>query len=291
MSKVFEQFHFSLIERDEPDLLEPTLSREEWLRDKLGKPFQFRHMGKEFHWVPQELSDEFLVGVVERQKSQRQRTPPEQGAKEIEASIWTGSLVVIDPVHRPDGQKVAFQFDSAVGQPKALLTSLVAHLNGNTAHQYALHFKPLFKGDSFWKFARKHGGELEYVAFKFTVPNMLFGAGTKVTDGLKRIGSDTGAQEVEVRLDSKDGVETDSETVKEAVDYAEEGNARLTAKSLNGDYWSSTSRKVTVKMQSILNFAAATKAEVQGWLREALDRDENPYDPGFDNPDDWDRGN
>ena len=131
MAKTFEQFHFSLIERDEPDFLEPTLTREAWLRSKLGSQFQFRHMGKAFHWVPQPISDEFLVGVVERQKSQTQRTPPDEGALEIEAEIWKGSMVVIDPVHRPDGQKVAFENDSSVGQPKAVLTSLVAHLNTN----------------------------------------------------------------------------------------------------------------------------------------------------------------
>lgn len=289
MAKTFEQFHFSLIERDEPDFLEPTLTREAWLRSKLGSQFQFRHMGKAFHWVPQPISDEFLVGVVERQKSQTQRTPPDEGALEIEAEIWKGSMVVIDPVHRPDGQKVAFENDSSVGQPKAVLTSLVAHLNTNAAHQYALHFKPLFRGDSFWKFASKYGGELEYVAFKFTVPNMLFGAGTKVTTGLKRIGSDTGAQEVEVRLDSKDGVEAKSETIQEAVEYAEDGNARVTAKSLTGEYWSSTSRKLTVKMQSILNFSQAKKSEVKEWLRRALDRDADSVDNQSDNSDPSDR--
>lgn len=289
MAKFFEQFHFSLIEREQIGLFEEQLTRELWLRKVLRGRFQFRHAGKDFYWVPQDLSDEFIVGVVERQKSQLQRTPPDQGAREIQASIWTGSMVIIDPVHRPDGQKVAFESNSAVGQPKALLSSMVSHLNAGQTHQYVLYFKPLFNGDSFWKFASKFDGSLEYVNFKFTVPNMLFGVGSKVTDGLKRIGSDTGAQEVEVRLDSKDGVETNSETVKEAVEYAEDGNARVTAKSLTGEYWSSTSRQVTVKMHSVLNFATVAKAEVQGWLKEALGRDKDSDNPGFDNPDNWDR--
>lgn len=290
MSKVFEQFHFSLIERDEPDMFEPPLSREGWLRGKLGDSFEFRHMGKYFYWVPQSLSEQFIVGVVSRKKIQAQRTPPDEGAVEFEGSFWTGALVIVDPAHRPDGQKVAFESDDDVGQPRAILSSMVAHLNSFKDHQYTLLFKPLFHGDTFYRFASKFGMQLEYVAFKFSVPNMIFGLDTKVTDGLKRIGKDTSAEEVDVRLESKSGVDANSETVRDAVDYAEDGNARVTAKSLTGEYWSSTSRRLTVKMHRILNFTDAKREEVQTWLSKALGRDTDSDDPGFDNPDNWDRG-
>jgi len=205
MAKYFDQFHFSLIERDQPDFLVPPLPREDWLRDKLGTGFTFRHKGTQFHWVPQNLSDELIVGVIERKKTLAQRTPPEDGAQEFEGEIWQGAMVIVDPQHRPDGQKVAVEDVGNVGQAKALLASLVATINLQTANQYVLFFKPLFRGDSFWKFAEKHGGTLQYVAFKFTVPNMIFSAGGGVKKGLKRIGNDTGAQEIDVRLESDDG--------------------------------------------------------------------------------------
>lgn len=272
--KSFDQFHFSLIEREQPDLLEERLTREAWLRRKFGEAFTFSHHGNQFYWVPKDVSDEFLVGIVERQKKQVQRTPPDQGADEFDGHIWTGAMVIIDPVNRPDGQKVAFEDNNQVGQAASILSSLVAHLNGFSAHQFALHFKPLFRGDSFWRFADKHGGRLEYVAFRFTVPNMIFSAGGGVKKGLERIGKDTDAQEIEVKLESEDGVKTDSKSVQEGLAYGEEGNARVTAKSLNGDYWSSTQRKMSVKMQSILNFADAKAEEIRRWLRQALDRDE-----------------
>lgn len=291
MATVFEQFHFSLIEREQGDLLEESASREEWLRAKLGERIDFNHAGKPFYWVPQAYSDEFITGVIEREKVHLVRTPPEDGAKVEESTFYTGSLVIIDPLNRPDGQKVAVQFDAQVGQPNAMLTSLVKHLNDVSAHQYAVHFKPLFKSDNFWKFAEKHGGQLEFVRFRFTVPNMIFSAGGKTKKGLRRIGEDTDAQEIDLKIESDDGIKADSQAVREGLEYGEEGNAKVTAKALNGDRWSSTTEKLSVKMQSILNLSTAKKDEAQEWLRKALGRDSDSNDPGFDNPDDWDRDN
>lgn len=289
MVKVFEQFHFSLIEREQPDLLEPQLSREDWLRQRFGERFQFTHHGKQFWWVSQPISDQFIVGVIEREKVQPERTPPSEGAVEIEGRFWTGSMVIIDPRNVPHGQAVAFERNSKVGEPNAVLTSLIKHLNDVLAHQYAVQFKALFKGGSFWNFAEKHGGQLEYVRFKFSVPNMIFGAGGGVKKGLRRIGEDTEAQEIELKIESDDGIKADSEAVKEGLAYGEEGNASVTAKALNGDRWYSTKQKLTVKMQSILNFPKAKAEEVQGWLKQALDRDSDPVDSGSHNSGDRDR--
>lgn len=285
MAKLFEQFHLSMIERDQPDLLVAPMTREAWLRAQLSERIEFHHMGKALFWVPQDWSGEFITAIVERQRSKVQHFGPDEGGQEFTGSEWQGSIVIIDPQHRPDGQKLSFEYDAAVGQPSAILTSLVSHINSVAANQYALLFKPLIHIGSFAKFAQKHGGVLQYVSFKFTVPNMIFGAATATTDGLSRIGKDTGAQEVEVKLDSDDGVRADSPTVKEAVAYAEDGNARVTAKARNGDYWTSTKQKVTVKMQSILNFATDRREAVQEWLQVALGRDEDHIDSGADSAD------
>ena len=167
---------------------------------------------------------------------------------------------------------------------------MVAHINAIPASQYSLLFKALFEGGSFWRFAEKHGGHLEYVRFRFTVPNMIFGAGGGVKKGLRRIGEDTDAQEIEVKIESDTGIKADSEAVKEGVAYGEEGNATVTAKALNGERWSSTRRKLSVKMQSILNFSQAKAGEVQEWLKQALDRDSASIDSDADHADGRDGG-
>ncbi len=282
MTKRFEHFHLSMIERDQPDLLVVPMTRELWLRQRLNQRLIFRHMGKLLHWVPKDWSDELITAIVERKRAKTQHFEPNEGGDEYVGEEWQGSIVIIDPRHRPGGQKLAIEDDPAVGQPGAILTSLVSHLNQEQPSQYALHFKPLIREGSFARFAEKHGGTLQYVSFKFTVPNMIFGAESKTETGLKRIGKETGAQEVELKLESDDGVRADALSVTEAVGYAEEGNARITAKARNGDYWTSTSQRVAVKMHSILNFASETKARIQEWLSEALERDPDNRDPGPD---------
>lgn len=289
MSKTFEQFHLSLIERDQLDLLEEPSSRETWLRRRFAEKFQFWHHGSTFWWVPQHLSDRFIVGVIERERKQSERTPPNEGALEIEGTFWTGSMMIIDPNNVPGGQALAFERNSKVGEPNAVVSSLIRHLNTFSALQYAIQYKPLFRSGSFWRFAQKHGDQLEYVRFKFTVPNMIFGAGGGVKKGLRRLGGDTEAQEIEVKLESEEGIRADSEAVREGVAYGEEGNATVTAKALDGERWSSTRQKVTSKVKSVIDFADSNAQEIHEWLKKALTGDEDPMDDGFDNPDRWDR--
>jgi len=282
MPKLFEHYHFSLLERDQTDFLEPTMSREEWLKAKFGQAFEFRHMGKTLHWVPRDEVDRILTAIVERKRVRVQHKSPEEGAAEFEGEEWQGSIVLIDPMHRPGGQKVAFEDDPSVGQSSAILASIVAHMNSNLAHQYTLHVNPIWRGDSFWKFAQKHGHKVAYVSFKFTVPNMIFGVGTKTTDGLKRIGKDTGGQEVDLRIASDEGVDTRSEAVREGVEYAEEGNARVTSRAMNGDYFTSTRKKMSAKMHSLLDLASMSKERAKEWIEQALGRDADSGDNGVD---------
>lgn len=271
MSKNFEQFHFSLLEKEQLDLLEPKRTREDWLRHRFSTRFSFIHHGREFWWVPQALSRDFLVGVVEREKFQIERTPPSEGGQEIEGKFWTGGMVVIDPRNRLGGQAVAFEHSANVGQPSAILSSMVAHINALPENQYSLLFKALFEGDSFWRFAEKHGGHLEYVRFRFSVQNMIFGAGGGVKKGLRRIGKDTDAEEVEVKIESSSGIRADSEAVREGMSYGEEGNATVTAKALNGERWTSAKTRLSIKVHHVIDLAKSELKDVQQWLRSTLD--------------------
>lgn len=87
VNKTFEQFHFSLLLRDQPDLLEPSRDRASWLRFRFAERFTFMHHGNQFWWVPQKISDDYLVGVIEREKFHIERTPPTEGAEEVEGSF------------------------------------------------------------------------------------------------------------------------------------------------------------------------------------------------------------
>lgn len=287
MRKKFEHYHLSLVERAQGDLLTPPVSREHWLRNAFAEGFQFRHQAKTFYWVPHPNAEGVILGTVQRQKQRVQHRPPEDGAAEFLAEEWQGSLVVIDPIYQPDGQKVAFEIDPSVGKTNAILSSIVSHLNERDG-QYSLVAKALFAGESFWRFAERHGERLQYITFSFVVPNMFFGVSTDVDTGLRRIGEDTGAQEVKVTLDSDDGVDTKSRSVRDAMNYAEEGGASVTAKSLGGEYYSSTKKQKTSTIDGILS---SGKADVQSWINKVLGRvKNNSLDEPDSASDDPDRG-
>lgn len=275
MNRIFEHFHLNLIMKDQQDLLVKPLSREEWIRSIFSEAFSFAHTNKTFHWVPHGDQSDMILGTVERKKLRTQHRAPEEGAAEFDGEEWQGSIIIIDPVHRKDGQKLAFERDRDVGQPNAILDSIVSHFNKQQEHPYTIVVKSLFDADTFRAFARRHGEVVKYVNFNFVVPNMFFGASTSVDQGLRRIGESTNAQTVDLRLQSEEGVKTDSPDVQDALKYAEAGNASVTAKAMNGDLYSSTSRRLTVKMQGILNLSKDTKETVKKWLQQALGREQD----------------
>ena len=274
MNRIFEHFHLNLVMKDQPDLLGKALSREKWMRFIFSEGFSFHHRNKTLHWVPHGDQTEMILGTIERRKVRTQHKGPDEGAAEFDGEEWQGSIVIIDPVHRKDGQKLAFERDKDVGEPNAILDSVVSHFNDQQEHPYTIVVRSLFDADTFRAFARRHGEVVRYVNFSFVVPNMFFGASTSVDQGLRRIGGSTGAQTVDLRLQSQEGVKADSPDVTDALAYAEAGNASVTAKAMNGDLYSSTSRRLTVKMQSILNLAKDSKESVAKWLGQALGREQ-----------------
>lgn len=284
MDRVFEHFHLSLVERAQIGMFDVPTNREDWIRDCFGETFQFWHMGTEFHWVPWPEQPPFILGTVERIKLRPQHKAPEEGGEEFIGREWQGSLVIIDPRYRPDGQKVGFEQDRDVGQPHAVLASMARHLNGDGQNQFSIFVKPIFDSETFRRFAHRHGNVVRYITFDFVVPNMFFGARLGVKKGLERVGQDTGAEEVKVTLESETGVRTDSKNVEDALAYSEQGNARVTAGALTGEKYSSTTKRKTVKMRSILNLAQEASEEAKRWIRKALGRDEN------DSVDDADSG-
>lgn len=288
MAKTFEHYHLNLIERDQADLLVPPVTRDEFICSAFAEGFTFSHMGKSVHWVPSIEAAPFIVGTVTRQKVRTQHRAPDEGAEEFEAIEWQGSLVVIDPTYKPDGQKVAFEIDTAVGKPSALLASILAYLNDRPGVRYTIVSKALFNSEGFWAFAERHGRKVEYISFKFVVPNMFFGTSTSIDQGLRRLGGDTNAEEVEIRLESEDGVQTDSKTVADAMDYAEQGGASVTAKAPNGDRYSSQRRRKTSR---VIDVIVSSRKSLMTLLNKALGRDEDDSVDPADSPDGDPSGN
>lgn len=238
MHRTFQIFHLSLIQGEQRDLFGRDVSREQWLREILSRRIEFSHRQKNFFWVPKSINEGDIVGIIERETPQAQHRPPEQGGGEFIGALWQGATIIIDPTHHDSGQRLAFEIDRAVGGANAILASFLQNLNRSAERPYTIEHKPVFDATSFWAFAERHGRRLRRVTFDFVVPNM-WGAEEGLDKDLKETGKDTGAERVKVDLQSQDGIKTDSERVISGVKYSEKGGGTLTAKSLEGERFSS----------------------------------------------------
>jgi hypothetical protein len=189
-------------------------------------------------------------------------------------------FVTIDPEHHEDGQKVAFQKGTPIGQPLAVLSSLVGALNEIPEAPYIIAVRAIWDEQSFTAFAARHGNIVRSVTFDFIVPNMFDLAG-KLDEKLKQVGDDTGAQHVTLTLESPDGVRTDGPEVQAGAAYGAQGQATVRATALDGDRYSSTDKVRTTKVSRLKGHGKALLSVVNEILDEVLGRN----DAGSDSPD------
>lgn len=251
----FELFRLSLIPRPQRDLIEgkdPT--REEYLRNIFTKGFVFNHRGNGFHYVPSESqsSGKILLGRIGRNIETEENLSPEEGLAEYTRSGWKACVIVIDPAHHEDGQKVALEVDKAVGSPISLISSLAQHINESNPHSaYNVEISPIFDAISFWHFADKNKGQVTSLNFEFIAPNM-FGGSDSITEELRNFRNIEKAQKVSIGISSNDGIDTTTEKVKESVDYAQRGGGKITARAKKNKRYNSTkkAKHVTIKSDS-----------------------------------------
>lgn len=266
----FELHHLSLAPREQPRLFDQKVTKPDWLRRALGERRQFEHRGSIFVWVPYH-SEESIVGVIEREYPIRHYEAPEDGGFPTSSEIWQGAVVTIDPEHHEDGQKLAFERGTRLGQPLSILTSLAGALNELPDAPYIITVKAIWDDRSFQVFAAKHGNILRSVTFDFVVPNMFDLAG-KLDEKLKRVGEDTGAKHVKLTLESPDGIKADGPEIQEGVAYGSKGQATLTAVAMDGDRYSSTNKVRTSRVSAVVGQGKAIVSLVREKLNEVFGR-------------------
>jgi len=232
--KAFTLFHLSLVPVDQLDIETRTGdTREEWLRHSLAHTFEFPHWGGgTLYWVPLSPIGESLFGLLQRTRPHEHHKPPEDGGAEIVSDEWQGAYVILDPTHHDEGQRVAVEND-VVGNPRALLKSLVATINERAAAPYQIEIEPLFDASRFWAFSKRHDDILKSVTFDFVVPNM-WGTESDLEKDLDETGKQTGAERVTVGLSAEHGIHTENQKVRDGLEYAEKGAGTVRARALDG---------------------------------------------------------
>lgn len=245
MSARFEQFRLSLMPRKQRDAFAgPDPTREEYLRDVLGKEWRFKHYGNELRYLPKEMGDgSVLFADVGREGLIREKKPPEEGFADDSHMGWLTSAVVIDPTDHRDGQRVAFQHDKTVGAPGALIESLVSHINlenPNTA--YSIEVEPIINTTQFWEFVAESKSPVTSVTFELVAPNGIFSTGTDTTDEMRRFREVMGARKVTTTFQNQDGLDIHAKPFEDGVEYAARAGGKIRAKKKDGKKFNSTNK-------------------------------------------------
>lgn len=235
----FSLFHLSLIPIKEPSFETlRDISRAEWLRLALSRPFSFPYLKNEdLYWVPQPDVDCLIVGIIEKRQSRLQHLPPEQGGAEVSRPEWQGAYIIVDPDHHADGQKMAVEND-IVGMPNSLVRYLAKYLNSLQNRPFESEPAQIFDSNDYFSFMKINGSKLEYVKFHFVVPNMWNTSGNLDSE-LKQTRDETGTEQVDMTFKSRRGVDGSSKRVVEGVEYAARGAGSVRAKAVNGAKYSS----------------------------------------------------
>ncbi|WP_155006278.1 hypothetical protein [Sphingomonas hengshuiensis] len=248
MSERFELFRLSVLERRQPPLFaDVAQTREQYLRLVFGQQRQFVFYGTDFHFVPEpeQSREDVIMARIGRAVTVEENRPPEEGLAETVHDGWKASVVVIDPRHHDDGQKVAVAVDPKVGSPSGLIRELADAINTtSTDARWDIEVEPIVNAQSFWEFAAKNKGMITSLTFEFIAPNM-FGGSDDLTEELRAFRNNENAEKVEIVLKSKEGLDTSTNRTKEAVDYAVQGCGTIKAKTKNGKRFNSTKKVET----------------------------------------------
>lgn len=269
----FDLLRLSLIPRREPGLFmeerHRTATREEWLREILGKEVIFTHRRETFHYVPDDTADEkasaplaLLIGRIGRMVIIDSHQSPAGRLKEMLRDDWRASLVFTDPRHHEDGQKVAMEHDRSVGAPHAVFQSLVGQLNLQSG-PYEIEVAPITDPSTFWDFVEKNEGQVTSVAFEFIAPNM-FGIRDDWDKEMKELQKKENVQKMKLTIENKRGLNLKTKRIKSAVNYASRGTGTIKAKTKGGKKFNSRNKTKKAKIE----VDKAEKGRPINWLKK-----------------------
>ena len=174
-----------------------------------------------------------MLGRVGRSFQELVNEPPEQGFAETELTTWRAANFFIDTGEHTDGQKIAMQARGDVGNPLAVISSLINHLNAtNEDVGWILEISPMTEPGNFWTVVRENKGELTSAIFSFVTPNVL-GLRSQLNAGLKEARQNNNAHRVGITLSNENGnLDLEKQNIEDAVDYVSEGGG--TAKLKRG---------------------------------------------------------
>ncbi|PRA46644.1 hypothetical protein [Brucella pituitosa] len=245
-----------LLERRQGDVFErknldgSQMTREQWLRAIFSQRIDFVHRTGTRVFVPLDNApDGKIVGRIGREIEVIENEPPHMGLKEIARKQWKACLVIIDPTHHDDGQKLFIQENSGVGSGYGNFESLVRTINAfSPPEPFSLELNKISNQESFWTYVARNKGKVTSVTLEVTMPNMFGGSSTFEEDA-RRLRDQENARRIRETIENEDGLNPDTERMREAVSYATRGGGRVKAKAKNAIPYDSSKNKKTVEVE------------------------------------------
>lgn len=98
------------------------------------------------------------------------RKSPLEAAEDV--PDWDTANVFIDPTGETDGQKVAMQFVTVVGNPLAVFRSLTDRVNAqNPSSDWYVAVNTITSETDFWTAIASHQGRITEIDLVFAAPN------------------------------------------------------------------------------------------------------------------------
>ena len=245
MSERFELYRLSLLPNINGDLFEAgedKVTREQWLRRVFNQEQPFINRNSKFHYVPaaQDSPANPVIGRIGRKILREENRPPSEGLEDVTHEAWIAAVLVLDPTHHDDGQKLALQTIDDVGRPLTLITKLVSTINERYPYgPYAIQVAQITEEQSFWDFIKKNEGRVTSVTLDFIAPNM-FGSDDEFSNEMRGFRDNEAARKVNLTLQNENGLQPDTVRMRRAVRYASRGGGKIRARAKSGKRFNST---------------------------------------------------
>ena len=226
-------------------------TREQWLRKVFASPIEFEHWKERFHYVPTPGVDATIIaGRIGRQISVQENEPPEAGLSDTSRESWRAAVILLDPRHHEDGQKVAAEHEPRVGNPRPIFESLALHLNlRDPPSPYVIEVRAISPADNFWTFVDQNPGQITSVTFELVAPNM-FGSEEEFDAELRDMQKNERIRRIKLQLENlQDGLELHTDRVRSAINYASRGGGSVRARTKSNKKFNSKEKAQRIQVE------------------------------------------
>lgn len=229
-----------------------TPTREQWLRRIFSNRIVFFDRGKQYYYTALSVEEgEALHGRIGREITEKENLSPDQGFEKTQHSSWQAAEVIIDPTSHQNGQQLLIEIKPSVGTTNSIINALTNYLNKTQHHSpYLFDIGAISDPKTFWDFSAENKGKITSLTFEVTVPNM-FGHANNFDEEMRKYREYEKAQKVSTTIKSPDGLDSETDTIKNAVDYTSKTGGTIKAKAKNKKYYNSNKNQRKVQISEI----------------------------------------